>query len=589
MNKKIFILSCILFFAFILRVWNISFIPPGLNRDEAAIGYNAYSLLLTGKDEYGVSFPLSIKSFGDWKLPLYIYADIPFIRLFSLNEFSVKLPSILFGTLTVLLVYLACRNLFEFHPSRSRISLLAAIFLSVSPWHIHFSRVTSEANLSAFFVMLGLLLFLYGFTKFRYFIWSSFIFSLSLYTYHGSHIFSLLLFMGLVIILLQKRVSQKSLWIFILPFIFMGLVIFSKTLTSADKTKISGLTPLSDQYLVYENTVLRRLDYADPGSLVPRVFQNKYVYLVSQVMVNYLRGFSVDFLFVSGGGNLQHNIPGFGNFYIWDTFFLISGIYYILKTKHPWRYLLLYWLLISPLPASITKDAPHSARMFALLPLPQILMGFGFMEIVKLWKNVRWRYLTGSLILILLVVNFSVFMNKYFIHFPKMSEIAWGNGYKKLVTKVNAIESNYWEIAMDKPDYSPYIYFLFYNRFDPAIFQKNADRYIETGEGFQHVLGFDKYVFRKFDWGSDEAHLPGTLLISYPNETPPSATNSSYFADENFIKRIQSKYNNSFGLERGDFVKNKIVDKVILDNGQDFLYLIGLERIPKITDPEKNI
>ena len=102
-------------------------------------------------------------------------------------------------------------------------------------------------------------------------------------------------------------------------------------------------------------------------------------------------------------------------------------------------------------------------------------------------------------------------------------------------------------------------------------------------------MGFDKYVFRKFDWGSDEAHLPGTLLISYPNETPPSATNSSYFADENFIKRIQSKYNNSFGLERGDFVKNKIVDKVTLDNGQDFLYLIGLERVPKITDPEKNI
>lgn len=589
MNKKIFLLSGILLFAFILRVWNISSIPPGLNRDEAAIGFNAYSLLLSGKDEYGISYPLSLKSFGDWKLPLYIYADIPFIRLFSLNEFSVRFPSILFGTLTVLLVYLTSRKIFELHTSRHRISLLTAILLAISPWHVHFSRVTSEANLSAFLVILGLLLFLYRFTKTRYLVLSSFILSLSLYAYHGSHIFTLFLFIGLVVILLQKRTPKKELLLFIIPFIFMGFVVYSRTLTTADKTKISGLTPLSDQYLVYENTVLRRLDYADPGSVISRVFQNKYVYLVSQVMVNYLRGFSVDFLFVSGGGNQQHNIPGFGNFYIWDTFFFVAGIYYILKTKHPWRYLLLFWLLISPLPASITKDAPHSARMFALLPLPQILMGFGFIEIIKLWKNVRWRYLTGNLILLLLIVNFSVFMNKYFIHFPKMSEIVWGNGYKKMITKVNAIESNYWEIVMDKPDYSPYIYFLFYNRFDPEIFQKKAIRYSETSEGFQHVLGFDKYVFRKLDWGSDEVHLPGTLLISYPNETSPSATNSSYFVDENFIKRIQEKYNNSFSLERGDFVKNKIVDKITLDNGQDFLYLIGLERIPKITVSEKNI
>jgi 4-amino-4-deoxy-L-arabinose transferase-like glycosyltransferase len=589
MNKNYFILFCILIFAFLLRFWNVGLIPPGLNRDEAAIGYNAYSLLLTGKDEYGANYPLSLKSFGDWKLPLYVYTDIPFIKLLSLNELSVRFPSLFFGTLTVLLVYLTCRKIFELHPSRSRVSLLAAIFLAFSPWHVHFSRVTSEANLSAFFVMLGLLFFLNGLNNFRNIILSSCFLALSLYTYHGSHIFTLLFFIGLVIILLKKHISKKAVLLFIIPFILLGSVIYSLTLVSADKTKISGLTPLSDQYLVYENTVLRRLDYENPGSLVSRVFQNKYVYLVSQVMVNYLRGFSVDFLFVSGGGNLQHNIPGFGNFYIWDSFFLVAGIYYILKTKHPWRYLLLYWLLVSPLPASITKDAPHSARMFALLPLPQILMGFGFIEVFNLFKNIKWRNLAGSLILLVLIINFSVFMNKYFIHFPKISEVAWGNGYKKLVTQVNAVKSNYWEIIMDKPDYSPYIYFLFYNHFNPAIFQEKVNRYSQTSEGFQHVLGIDKYIFRKLDWGSDEAHLPGTLLISFPNDTPPSATNSSYFVDENFIERIQSKYNNSFNLERGDFIKNKIVDKVTLDNGQDFLYLIGLERVPKIIGSEKNI
>ncbi|PJC80059.1 hypothetical protein CO009_02840, partial [Candidatus Shapirobacteria bacterium CG_4_8_14_3_um_filter_35_11] len=59
-------LILIILLAVALRFWNINSLPS-LNPDEAALGYNAYSLLLTGKDEHGQAWPIHFKSFGDYK------------------------------------------------------------------------------------------------------------------------------------------------------------------------------------------------------------------------------------------------------------------------------------------------------------------------------------------------------------------------------------------------------------------------------------------------------------------------------------------------------------------------------------------
>ena len=65
--------------------------------DEAALGYNAYSILETGRDEYGQILPIIFKSFGDYKPGFYVYLTLPFIKVFGLNELSVRLPSIILG------------------------------------------------------------------------------------------------------------------------------------------------------------------------------------------------------------------------------------------------------------------------------------------------------------------------------------------------------------------------------------------------------------------------------------------------------------------------------------------------------------
>src|SRR3989344_4114010 len=103
--KKYVPLIFIVTLAFFLRIYKISNFPPGLYSDETTYGYNAYSLLKTGADEYGKVWPLTFKSFGDYKPPMTAWLTIPAIAAFGLNEFSVRLPAAIAGTLTVLIVY----------------------------------------------------------------------------------------------------------------------------------------------------------------------------------------------------------------------------------------------------------------------------------------------------------------------------------------------------------------------------------------------------------------------------------------------------------------------------------------------------
>ena len=80
-----------------LRLWHLGSIPSSLYSDEVDQGYNAYSLLKTGKDEHGKFLPVSLRSFGDWKPPLPTYLMIPSIMIFGLNEFAVRFPSAILG------------------------------------------------------------------------------------------------------------------------------------------------------------------------------------------------------------------------------------------------------------------------------------------------------------------------------------------------------------------------------------------------------------------------------------------------------------------------------------------------------------
>ena len=125
--------------------------------DEASIGYNAYSILKTGADEYGNKFPLSIRSFDDYKPPFYIYLDVPSIAIFGLNETGVRFPAPLFGFLSVAVIYFLAKEIFIMGKKSKRENCIAlGIFPQESLLrHLQFSRAAFEGNLGLFSLCLG--------------------------------------------------------------------------------------------------------------------------------------------------------------------------------------------------------------------------------------------------------------------------------------------------------------------------------------------------------------------------------------------------------------------------------------------------
>ena len=104
-RKPLFLLLIVVFIAIFLRVYKLGSVPPSLNWDEVSLGYNAYSILHTGKDEYGKFLPLILQSYDDYKPALYAYLAIPSVALLGLTEIAARIPSVTFGVTAIILVY----------------------------------------------------------------------------------------------------------------------------------------------------------------------------------------------------------------------------------------------------------------------------------------------------------------------------------------------------------------------------------------------------------------------------------------------------------------------------------------------------
>lgn len=536
--KKLYVLLffSIFFLGAFLRLYKLGEVPPGVNRDEASIGYTAYSLLKTGTDEYGKRFPLSFQSFGDWKLPLYQYSVVPRVSAFGLTEFAVRLPSTIVGILSVAVVFFLVYELFR----KKTLSFLSMFLISISPWHLHLSRVESESNMAVFFVILATLLFLKSLKEKHWLIIPSLIlFALTYYTYAGNYIFTTLLLIGIFLLYRLSIPKTKSLVIGLICFFILSGLIFSQTVFSANKTKLSGINIFGDPAVVHAKIELPRSQHQNPHEILVRVFHNRAIFGLERFFQNYFNSFSPEFLFVKGGENKAHNIENFGNMYLVEAPFLFLGLMYLLFSKKKREEkLILWWFFIAPIAASITKDAPHSNRMFVIFPMLPLVTSVGIIYMFSLLTY--YKKIVIGLVSILFVLNIGIYSDRYYVHFPNNETQYWGNGYKDLV---NILEKKYPEkqIIMTHPEYSHYVFLLFYTKYDPAKYKKNAERYPITLDGFVHVKKFDRYEFRDINWGED-LKSSNKLLIAFPQEVPDFVRNGNYIVSEVFLPNKKSMF-----------------------------------------------
>lgn len=527
-TPKIFLIL-ILIVGFLLRFINI-WSTPALNPDEAALGYNAYSLILTGKDEHGASWPLHFKSFGDYKPGGYVYLAIPFVKILGLTPLAVRLPNLIFSLLTILFLY----KLIVLLSKNEKLALLTAFILTISPWHIHFSRGAWESSVALSFITIGLYFFFKSIKEKFLINFSIFIvfFIASLYVYHSARIVAPLLAVSLCLIYFKFLI--KKLPQILIPIVFaavLALPVAISFLNNGGTTRFGGVGLTADQGPI--NRANELINQHGNNSPINRLIHNKRVLYLISWGENYFSHYDPNFLFISGDEVPRSKIPEMGQLYLIELPFLLLGIVFLLKTSlysSNSKKFIFSFLFIAPIASSLTFQSPSSLRSLPLVIPFSILIALGIYYTTILFSKKLKIFLVFLGIIYLYSVSY--YIDAYFFHYPKRYPFAWQYGFDQLVPYLESQKNNYSNIYITNKYDQPYILFLFFSQYPPSQIQSQIKLTPPDNFGFSTVLGYDNYHFGKINWeeasnnslvvSSDEiiSEQQPLKIIYFPNGQP---------------------------------------------------------------------
>lgn len=493
-KSSLVILALITFLGLGLRLYHLDSRPLGFTWDEAALGYNAYSLIKTGKDEYGKILPIVFKSFGDYKPGLYVYFSVPIIKIFGLNEFATRLPSAVFGVLTIVVLYLLTRN------------LAAGFLFAINPWSIHFSRGAWEANVFVFLLVLGT----HTFLKKRYLL-TAVLFGLTFWTYQGAKMFTPLLTLLLLFIYRQELNIKKLVAPTILGFAILLPILWGFT-TQSGRLKVFSVFSYTRADEVVSN-ILK----ADGGRDLFG-FHAEIVDQVRGIAQRFLNHLSPKYLFFTGDwSNLRQSTPYYGYFHLPEIITILVGLMVLLRTKNKQTKLLLGWLFLAIIPSALSRDIISGVRSLPMVIPLTILSGIGL-------SKLKWVLLP---VILFFVIYFS---DLYFVHSPFFVAKDWLSGYKPALMAAKQFIDKYDRVVITDVFGQPYIFVLFYYQVDPSKYQVSA-KLLENANGdVGEIKTFDKYQFRRIYWPTERG-ARSTIFIGNESDLPARDMNP-----ENLIK-----------------------------------------------------
>jgi 4-amino-4-deoxy-L-arabinose transferase-like glycosyltransferase len=516
-KRKTLIISGIIILAVFLRFYKLGQVPPALNWDETAQGYNAYSLLKTGKDEHQKAFPHRyLISFGDYKPPLYTYLTVPSISVFGVNAFAVRFISALAGVLTVYATFFLTEEILHKKDKAAKIvPFLAAFLLAASPWHIQLSRAAYEANLATLLTTTGVLFLLKGLKKKKFLFVSAFLFALSFYTFNTPRVFVPLL--GLAFISVFHRSIWKHKKGFIPAAVLFLLIVaplVPHLLSEEGRLRFREVNIFADIRPLQQAHERRAVDNNQWWS---RILHNRRFVYGRLFLKHYFDHFKTDYLFFKGDRNPRFSSQDVGQMYLISLPFLILGALHFFKERDKRITFLFLWLLTAIIPAATARETPHALRTEVILPTFQIITAYGIYQLWQKLKNNKQIIQTATIGLYLSFVFY--FMHNYIIHFPKKYASEWQYGYKQAVEYVAQIEDDYEQVVVSNDLGRAYIYFLFYQQYPPQQYWETKNEDIKPF-GVREVDGFGRYTFEpKSVEGDDKKRLwvmtPGDVHKEY--------------------------------------------------------------------------
>ena len=551
MNTRVFsiiTLTLLVSVTLFSRFWKIGNLPPSLFADEVDIGYQAMTFNHSQSDYFGNKFPLHFHSFSDWQPSFGIYAVALTQKLTNNPELSVRLPSAIFGSLSVFLIYLITG------------SIIPSFLLAISPWAIHYSRTGFAVSEMILFFLLGI----YCWQKFLKtkktfpLLLSVLFFCLTPYIYSTAKLF--LIFLPAIFLYIWKKEIFQIPFRTIIVTVTLGLIILTplavETLNGKAGFRFSYISIFTEPHReqVTDNARYQDAMVDHPNeigiktTIISQIIHNKYQLVLNRFITNYLSSFSTEFLFLHGDANIRHGFGNFGLLYIIDIVFVFIGLIVGINSKTKLSKLFLTILLFAPIPFALTRDAnsPHATRLILMLPSLIYFTSLGINQTI-----IKLKYSVFAIIIIYSVSFFS-FFHYYYYHYPQESAMVWHTGMKEAVIATDQLTADKIYFSNKYEPFTPF--FLFYKPFLPTNMTAASSLQHLSNDYFDGSTISNQYYFGHINWNN----LPlQSAYFVIPKSEYVGINNQNDFT---IIDTISKKYINSeefYILKQINAAKNK--------------------------------
>jgi 4-amino-4-deoxy-L-arabinose transferase-like glycosyltransferase len=495
-NRSIWGIVIILAIGFFLRLWQFPNPPPGLYLDEASSGYDAFALLQTGMDRWGIRYPVYFIHWGSGQNALYTYLSMPLVAILGLSRFSIRLLNALFGILTLPLLYATIK------PTLGKsAAMMATLLLALMPWHAMFSRWALESQLLPFFLLLGTFTVQRALAREKQNVWHWFAlvpWAISLYAYAIAYLLVPLL-LGLIIIFYRETILRN--WkIWLVNLIILGL--FAAPLVL---------------FFIKNNFVCADLPFE---SLLPFGIPLMPYSRLAQVTSPVLGRLEKNFWFAINGfqdGNITQALPDLSPTFVVLVPLALVGTFYAMRRYRESKQINLFalWFIASAL---LLLPWDLSVARVNSLFIPMLVVGVaGLGELARRLQNQARAILFGGVAL-LIALQATVFIGAYFGEYSSRpdSQLAYFQGFDRAILRGVAIAAPTEPILVTDAIQWPYLLVLFYTQYAPADFQNQVNARTDLGE--ITVLNFGR-----FNFGADnlsDPSAPFTFVLAKWDDDP---------------------------------------------------------------------
>jgi 4-amino-4-deoxy-L-arabinose transferase-like glycosyltransferase len=431
-SRRTYILLAILVVlaALFIRSYHISSLPPGVYPDESVNGVDAITANATH----------NWKAFyenNNGREGLFMNLIALGFQLFGISVITLKMWSILFGTLTVLGMILLGEELF----ASRRAGIIAGFLIATSFWAINFSRIGFRAIMLPFVLVFAIFFLIRGIQKKKVidYVLAGAFFGLGMHSYIAFRIAPLILVALLIAFIISRKRFIATHWKEIVAFALAAFIV--------------ALPILIDFYIHRDHFSGRT---SQVSVFNPEVNQGHLLLTLGKSF-----GLSLAQFNFYGDQNWRHNLPGWPELFpIVGIFFLAGLIYFIYefflllyqRIRHREKSerfilvtLLLSWFFVMLLPAAISFEGlPHALRSIGMMPVALLLATFSIEGVWKWAEGAKYKKYKKSIwtaLIVLIVISGIWSVKLYFIDWGGSKDVhgAFSQNYMNMTKYLNQL------------------------------------------------------------------------------------------------------------------------------------------------------